>query len=334
MLMLDTGLTKLLEGDDNFEEFFRMPVTLTGGLTMEQVVNEYFHSAYFMRVDSMVVGRFAVYENESLTYQGEPALCVGSYACIDDELIAEQLFERMELICKEMGHNRLIGPMNGSTWHTHRFGLVNGEKEFSLDIVNPDYYNAQFASCGYESISEYSSRISNERLELPSWVNDDYWGNKGLVIRSLNLNKLKEELAQLARFSNHAFQNNFLFTPIDVKTFVDKYLQIIQNIDISYIHIVEDRHHEIQGFSFSFPDPTPSQFRTMIIKTIAIRPDSKYGGLGTYLARKTHSDAMSQGYDVVVHAFMRDDNVSRNTSDKYSGECKTYRLYGKHFDNH
>lgn len=314
----------------NFTKFFEIDASLTGGLTESEVVNEHFHSAYVMESKGRVVGRFALYVNEALLLEGEPAICIGSYACVNSEVVANELLTLAEDCCRDLGYKLIIGPMNGSTWHTHRFSIESEAKQFSVDIGNPEYYNQQFTSVGFEVIGNYVTNFCEDDAIVNSSLTDAYWENRGLTIRNLDRDNLDEELARIAVFSNLAFKNNFLFTPIVIENFILKYRHLITVIETSLVYVGEDSNKEIQCVSFTFPDPDVSSGKKMIGKTVAIRPDSKYKGLGVYISRKSHTAAINRGYDSVIHAFMHIRNASMKLSNKYVCKSKSYRLYAKH----
>jgi hypothetical protein len=81
------------------------------------------------------------------------------------------------------------------------------------------------------------------------------------------------------------------------------------------------------GFLFGMPDHlAPEGQRRAVLKTYAgLRP-----GVGRALASRFHCIARDLGYTGVVHALMRDDNVSRGASVKFGGAVlRRYALMGK-----
>ena len=307
--------------------FFKMPSILTGDLTEAEVLNEHFHSAYVLKTEAGVVGRFALYTNDALEHESTAALCVGSYACIDDDYVASILLNKIDLLSAELGYKTIIGPINGSTWAAHRFSCGQLNKKFFLDTANPDYYNDHFISAGYKVISNYVSNFLVDGTIINNKLNDSYWKSKGLRIRNIDLANLPKELYKIAVFSNKAFSKNFLFTPIKVDVFVEKYLKLSPILNPDYIYLAEDHVGEIHGISFSLPDPYKEQ--TMIIKSIAIKSDTPYRGIGIYLSRKTHNLALADGYTEIIHAFMHTKNTSLNASHKYGENYKAYKMYSK-----
>jgi len=327
MLVQNITLQKLSPEAETFSEFFKLPAEIKCRLTREEIVNEHFHSAYILKLADKVVGRFALYVNPSLQYVDQPAITIGSYACINDDYIAKQLLTNAEGLSKQLGYSYIIGPMNGSTWHSHRLSARSGGKKFCLDLENPEYYNEQFTKEGYESIGEYFSSKDETFVDKPTKLNDIYWNERGLVIRNIKMNNLKEELRRIAEFSNEAFSNNFLFTPIKVEHFVNKYIKHAPVLSAKHIWICEDNTGVLQSFFFGIPDFQNKN--QLILKSAAIKKGSPFRGITTYMFRKMTRLAKQEGFTSIVHAFMHKSNISYTTSKNHGKVFKEYVLYGK-----
>jgi len=327
MLVQELATKRLQPEAKDFFEFFNLPTSLTADLTRDEIVNEHFHSAYVMKQKDRVVGRFALYVNPALKYAGQPTITIGSYACVNDSYIASQLLKRAEDLSSELGYNYIIGPMNGSTWQTHRFTYKSTGRKFCLDLSNPDYYNSQFSKGGYDIIGRYYSTMDKTFDDRPTSLTDAHWKSKGLTIRNIRMNELEIELERIATFSNDAFSDNFLFTPIATRHFVEKYIKLAGIMDPQHIWICEDRSGVMQAILFAIPDFQNS--KQLVVKTGAVRKGSPCRGITTYIFRKITQTAKEAGYTSVVHAFMHEENLSFKTSKYHGHPVQEYLLYGK-----
>ena len=322
---------KTMPGMFGFELFQQMSDLLDIPCNMMEVINEHLFSCHVLLDEGVPVGRFGIYKNDALVYNDEPAVCIGAYACIDDDFVASKLLSYALEVCKELGFSNVIGPMNGSTWNRYRFKTTANQNSFFLDVNNPQYYNKQFEAAGFSSIGSYVSNI-DENLKFDPAQLEKFKGHyekKGAVIRNLNINKLEGELSRLADFCNVAFANNFLFTPIALEQFVKNYLQLGSLMDPKFVWIVENADEEIHAVCFAIKDVTDRAGKTMIIKTIGARPGSPFKGIATYLCRNLMKYASELGYDKLVHALMIEDNLSVKASQKYGDIFCEYTLYGK-----
>ena len=331
--MLTTNLVQLktMPGMFGFELFQQLAELLETPCNMKEVINEHLVSCQVLLDEGLPVGRFAIYENKKLRYQNKPAICIGAYACIDDDFVANKLLEHAVEICKELGYQQVIGPMHGSTWNRYRFKTSHKKNSFFLDVNNLGYYDKQFEKAGFSKIGKYLSNL-DDQLKCDANQLEKFkkhYEKKGAMIRNINMSDLKNELGRLADFCNLAFANNFLFTPIERKAFVKKYMALGALMDSRFIWIVEDEGKEIQAVCFAIRDVTDTLGETIIIKTIGVRPGTRFRGIATYLCRNLIQFSRQLGYKRIIHALIFEDNISLNASEKYGHTFCEYALYGK-----
>ena len=134
---------------------------------------------------------------------------------------------------------------------------------------------------------------------------------------------------KIAQFSNDAFSENFLFTPIQEVDFVAKYLPLKKIIDPELVILVEDRKKNIQALAFSFNDLSDHTGKTVVFKTIGRRKLKYVEGMGQFLVAKSNQVAVNKGYERSIQAFMIDDNPSAKISEKVfdASAYKRYYLY-------
>ncbi len=300
-----------------------------GVLSLATVENPYLEACYLLMEDNQVVGRFALYRNDLLSYEGQTVICIGSYACVQREGIGSSLLRWAIGLCQSRDYGYCVGPMHGSTWETYRFGTDNKNPLFMMDIQQPHYYVQQFEEAGFRTIANYTSALE---LVTPENIRDiqamdSYFTMRGFKVRSLDITHLEKELYAVADFSNEAFKDNFLFTPIERELFVQKYAKLSAMMDPQYIWIAEDTAGKICSILFALKDMSASQGETLVIKTVAAKPGFQYRGLTTYLVRKLTKTTFDDGYKKIVHAFMHTDNLSSNASKKFGETIREYSLF-------
>jgi len=96
-----------------------------------------------------------------------------------------------------------------------------------------------------------------------------------------------------------------------------------------YVLLAEDDNGVLLGFIFAVDNLYEKSKRSLVIKTVAIRPDSRSRGLGTLLVEKIYKQAFESGYDQVIHALMYQGNESMNIKTDAAQVFRTYHLYGK-----
>ena len=331
--MLVSNLVKLktMPGMFGFNLFQQLSDLLDTPCNMMELINEHLYSCHVLLDEGVPVGRFAIYKNDALRYENKSAICIGAYACIDDEFVSDKLLKLAVEICKDLGYDQVIGPMNGSTWYKYRLKTSEESNSFFLDINNPHYYNKQFETAGFSSIGQYFSNLDDSLEYNGNQLKKfkTYYEDRGALIGNINMATLEDELLQIADFCNDAFANNFLFTPIDKKLFSSKYLSLGALMDPRLIWVVKDQASVIHAICFAIKDVTDKTGKTLIIKTIGTRQGSPFKGIATYLCRNLIKVAKGLGYDKIVHALMFKDNLSLNASEKYGSSFCEYALYGK-----
>jgi L-amino acid N-acyltransferase YncA len=294
-------------------------------------VSTYLEACYLLLDGDEPIGRLAFYENPGLIYENEGAACIGSYECIEDLEASDYLISCARKLAQGKGYAWLIGPMEGSTWNNYRFSKDNQHRNFFMEPYHHTYYNQQFLNAGFEEIADYYSNrdqtLDYDREELDNF--ERYCLDMGAVFRKLNMNDLKKDLTKIAQFSLDGFANNFLYTPIAVEAFVEKYEKLKHLFNPDLVWIVEDLKGEMQAFVFAIKDYMDPLNETVIVKSMVRRRSSPLRGIGSYLAGKIVQIAKDTGYKKVVHALMIRDNASMQISKKFTGDAyKSYALYG------
>ena len=250
---------------------------------------------------------------------------------------------------------RIIGPMDGSTWENYRFVLppdpLKGEPSFEnsnlnpthiisplgdrglrrpflLEPTHPNYYINQWQLFGLQLIADYRSDFRNtleiDFNKLRRW--ESYFKNKGIRVRPFDKNQAEMTFQKLAKFNMEAFKDNYLFSPISEEYFVEKYRKALPLIYPNLVHLAWEKE-EIVGMVFCISNllsPQPNE--TIILKTLAAKSEYRFRGLGDLLYRKSMEGGMKIGAKNVIHALMKNDNISINISKKYKAEC--FRKYG------
>ncbi len=297
----------------------------------ESVSSDHLVGCYLLFRNEEIVGRFALYNNLLLFYNNKKAACIGSYECINEEEASKALlgFARQE--AQKTGAEFLIGPMEGSTWNNYRFSNYNYHPNFFLEPYHHTHYNQHFIDNGFACIAEYESTLAPKFSINTSKVNalEKDLKSKGLTFRKLDITNIDTELLKLAYFSNEAFKENFLYTPINPNVFVEKYKKIIPFINPEYVWMAEESNGNLVGVHFCYDSKYQHQ-KTLVIKSLARSKNKNYNGLGNYLAAKLINKAFNDGYEYMIYAFMQKNNTSvMKLSDELKAvEYKSYSLYG------
>lgn len=293
--------------------------------------NEFLHNLLVVLDDyDKPVGRLAIYNNPQLQYKNLHSYAIGGYECINDLNVSKLLFDKTFEMAKADNVQYLLGPMNGSTWFDYRYADHHDELFFS-EVYHKDYYKNHFIQNGFDVIGSYYSSI-DEILE----VKNNTLGREleltsdGLIFRNIDLNNYETELENIYNLCELAFKENFLFTSLSKRVFMDKYKSLIHFLNEELIIMAFDGSGNLVGFIFTFDDIYSTNKKKLVVKTLARHPDRKWMGLGNILSDKIQNLAVAKNYGSLIHSFMHNDGHSINLSKKYSSKpFKNYYLYGK-----
>jgi len=291
---------------------------------------QHLEGLYLLFKEDIPVGRFAFYENPHLRLNDEPVACIGSYECVDDPEVAQELLRRAKALAKEKSYSTLIGPMEGSTWNSYRFSLHNKVSNFFMEPYHHRYYNQQFESFGFKPLADYfSALVRCDEIDFTRLLElEKRFQGQGAQIQSIDPERFSKELEDMAQLSLAGFAANFLYSPIKRSDFVRKYAAIKTYMDPDLILTVRNTKGDMEAFIFCIPDFADPKRETMIIKSMVRKPGTPFKGIGSYLSLKVMQLAKEKGFKRAIHAMMMSSNASLQISRKTKAKVfKEYRLY-------
>jgi len=276
----------------------------------------------------------------SLWWRSTPRLAnerlgvIGHYAASN----AEAGMNLLKQGCAELAANgctQAVGPMDGNTWRRYLFVTGRGsEAAFFLEPDNPPEWPQHFEEAGFNPVAHYHSAVT-DRLDYEdskACLAEERLVRLGVNLRALDVSRLDEELGTVHQIICDSFRNGFLYQPMSLPAFRSDYQQIQPFLRPELVLIATHQVRPV-GFAFTVPDLFQSRrgqpIDTAILKTVGIVPDPAYAGLGRYLVQQTHRLARALGYRRVIHALMREGNVSLNISARYARPFRRYTLFAK-----
>lgn len=290
---------------------------------------------WVMTQNANIVGRIAAYvRHPSQLEEFQPfsgPIFLGNYECVNVAALSKELFDRVFSDLRELGFNRAIGPLTGTTWGDYRFKTA-GTNAFLGEAQQLGYYVNQWHSSGFTVCENYhSTEITqldgvNEKIQR---LEREYVEG-GMVFRQANLLDWENELKLIFGLSLTSFADNVLYEPIDWDEFRNKYLPLQSIADSRWITLVESKQGELVGFAFAIPNWLDPQGHGLVLKTVARSKHKLYRGLGLIMAQRLHLAAHAAGKKYVIHAYMHSGNASLACSNTLHGRiCATYQLFEK-----
>ncbi|MBA3890578.1 MAG: GNAT family N-acetyltransferase, partial [Gemmatimonadaceae bacterium] len=283
-----------------------------------------------------LVARLATYFRDDLTGAPGRSGIIGHFDAVDAQAGTDLLGVVVAGLNAE-GAVRVIGPMNGSTWHRYRLALPAeaGDVDappFLGEPLNPGGYPAMFAAAGFHVAASYESRISTDLgTENPrARAAEEALAARGITIAPVDLARFDDELADLHALSVRAFPENRYYSPIAVDEFRALYTPMRAMIDPALVLLARGPERQLVAYVFAYVDPLSARDgrpTRLIVKTLATDPAWRGIGLGAVLVERLHDAARSRGLDAIIHALMHADNNSVKISAHTAQVCRRYVLY-------
>ena len=264
---------------------------------------------------------------------------VGHYEALQGSAGVQILRHACQLL-SERNLDRVVGPMNGSSWRRHRLvlPLEEGDSEavpepFFTEPQNPTDYHRHFREAGFAICAQYESRIAlNPGTPRPRAERlAERHRRAGITVRPLDLARFDTEVEALFEFCTIAFAGNRFYRRIRFSEFQCLYQRMYSILDPDLVRLAHGPDGRLLGLAFAVPDlfsDEGARPTRVVLKTLASAPDARRHGLGIRLTDEVHAIASAKGYQAVIHALMHVDNHSAGFSRLYHSRLfRRYALY-------
>ncbi len=248
---------RLFRGDPYWVPPLRMDVKTL----LSKKKNPFFQHAeaeYFLAErDGEVVGRIAAIHNRAHNeFQGDATGFFGFFDSVDQQPVADALFQAAADWVKGRGLTVLRGPASFST--NDECGLlVDGfdSAPTLLNPHNPPYYVRLVESAGFVKAKDlYQFQSTNptlpERLIQGARAITQ---RKKITLRKLDMKHFDEEVERIKRVYNAAWEKNWGFIPM-TNAEIDHLAKQLKPVVVPDLVVFAERDGELIGFATALPD--------------------------------------------------------------------------------
>jgi len=258
------------------------------------------------------------------TWDGHPAAAIGKIR-FETAGAGAALLQDITAELHAEGVSRLLGPMDGDTWHSYRLvSESDGSPPFLMEPVSAPHDLHAFQQAGFDPVGHYFSA----RARLEQTIGTAPAPNPDIVIRPWDGADPEAHFTAIHELSMTAFRDNAFYTPIDRETFLAMYMPFVPMLRKELVFMARARADDrLLGFLFGIPDYAQGpQTQTVILKTYA----SLHPGVGRLLAHAFHGAARDLGFTWVIHALIHDANRSAARSRMHGATVfRRYVLMGR-----
>ena len=211
--------------------------------------------------DGVAVGRIAALENKPFNiYHDKKDAEFYLFECVNDQEVANTLFETVFEWARERGLNKLVGPKGFGPLDGYGIQIEGFEHRQMMNMMNYNYpyYRDLVENLGFTKIVDFvSSYIQPQHFQLPPKVRKaaGIAKKRGTfkVLDFKNKRELKQWAGRIGEAYNKAFVDNWEYYPLtqrEIDFVVDNVMTIV---DPDLIKIIV-KEGEVVGFVFPFPD--------------------------------------------------------------------------------
>jgi len=207
-----------------------------------------------------IVGRIAAIDNNNYNeFHSSNVGFFGFFECINDQEIANVLFDKVTEWHQSQQNNILQGPVNPST--NYESGLLIDGFDDDPKIMmsyNPPYYQKLMENYGlHVSMKMYAYKVEDHNVlanEKLLRVKDIALQRSNTSLRLVNKKKLNLEIEHIKKIYNKAWENNWGFVPMS-----DAELNLMANelkliLDTQFAPMIENEKGEVVAFALALRD--------------------------------------------------------------------------------
>lgn len=337
------------------------PLIMERKTLLNKEKNPFFQNAqadYFMAIrNGEIVGRIAAIKNDiHLKHHNDNSGFFGFFECINDQSVANALFDTAKNWIKEKGLTRMLGPANPSS--NDEWGMLLEGFEDSprlLMTYNPKYYLDLCSNYGMTKAKDlFAYKLENHKVmgseklkRVQQLARDRY----KLQISQLDMKNFAKELEKVKIVYNKAWAPNWGFIPLseaqidamakDLKSLVEPSLVLFGEINnqlvgfalvmLDYNYVFKQMNGRLLPFNFIKLFTQKKKIKWARIITLGIIPEHQKKGLDAVFYWEIVNRAHAVGIDLGEASWILEDNDMMNRGAVVMGGTayKTYRIWQK-----
>ena len=336
------------------------PLIVDRKKVFSKVKNPFFQHAeadYFLAYkNDKIVGRIAAIKNDlhNSTHEDKVGF-FGYFECMNDQEVANKLFNTAAEWLKQRGLTAMRGPANPSV--NDEYGmLLEGfdDPPRLLMTYNPEYYLTLCDNYGLAKIKDlYAYKLDTEKVlgsEKLARVAEIARKRSNIVIKSLDMKNFQSELEKVKEIYNRAWEKNWGFVPMteaeidamaeDLKMLIEPGLVLFGEIDgktigfslcmLDYNHIFKQMNGKLFPYLYKIWTKK-KEIKWARVITLGVIPEFQRRGLDAVFYWENVTRAKKMGILYGEASWILEDNAMMNRgAEVMQGEIyKKYRVYEK-----
>lgn len=216
--------------------------------------------AWRVKRANKVVGRLIA------SYASGSFMSFGFFESIDDDGVAQLLFEHLLVFCEVQKLNSknlvaLKGPIQGNFFNSYRIKLPDGGRPFFGEPCQPTYYHRLLNDNGFALAEKWSTVEVNREESIKQFEEfgarmEKKWEADGVRIRELDTSNWREELRRVYQLFDQTYSKMPNYQPIAFEDFQSLYNDFRYLINPKLVLFAEKDGVPV-GFMIGMFDPLP-----------------------------------------------------------------------------
>lgn len=341
------------------DKFWVPPLLMEQNTLLDKQKNPFFKAAdadYFLAYrNDEIVGRIAAIKNDiHLKYHNDSAGQFGFFECINDQQVANALFDTAKSWIKEKGLKYMRGPANPSSNDIYGM-LIEGFNDSPRLLMpyNPKYYITLCENYGMKKAKDmYAWKIVKDKILASEKLKrgQELVRNRyKLQISQLDMKNFNKELDRFKYVYNKAWAPNWGFVPMteeqidamakDLKPLAEPSLVLFGEIDgklvgaalvmLDYNQIFKEMNGRLLPFNFLKLFTQKKKIKWVRILTLGIIPEYQKRGLDTVFYWEIVNRASNLGVYLGEASWVLEDNemMNRGLELMNAERYKHYRIW-------
>ena len=207
------------------------------------------------------VGRISAHLNRRHDeYHGAETGFWGFFEAIQDQEVANALFEAAAAWLRQRGRSRLVGPLNFSIYDEMGL-LIEGFDSMPamFQTHNPPYYADLVASWGFRKAMDWVAlKITDRKVDVPAMERrlDDILTKQKVTLAPYNPRELARRAEEVFQLFNEAWSVNWGHVPLSRQQFDHLLHEVKPLLRPELVHMLLDGD-KLVGFGIVLPDLNP-----------------------------------------------------------------------------
>jgi N-acetylglutamate synthase-like GNAT family acetyltransferase len=334
------------------------PLMMDRKKLMDRKKNPFYHHAdaefYIAERDGKMVGRVAAIVNHNHNKEhGDTVGFFGFFESVNDQAVANALFDKARTFLKSKGMTAMRGPANPSV--NDEYGLLIEGFDVSPTVLmtyNPPYYINLMENYGFKKAKDlYAYLLSqdtvySERLERANAIVKK---RQGLTIRPIDMKHFNGDVNRIKDVYNKAWAKNWGAVPMTDEE-IDALAADLKPVIVPGLVLFAENQGKTIGFALSLPDinialkynknggllaglfhlyTKKKKINIVRIIVLGVLPEYQHTGAAGVLFYETAARAKALGYQFGEASWILEDNEPMNHSAEVMNGTitKKYRIY-------